>query len=47
MKIERIDNGIQVRVDQEIRRTAPRIFQYDRGQRIEFLDLPDGVEVQF
>lgn len=27
--------------------TAPRIFQYDRGQRIEFLDIPDGVEVQF
>lgn len=47
MKIERIDNVIQVRFDQECRLTAPRIFQYDRGQRIEFLDIPDGVEVQF
>ena len=47
MKIERIDNVIRVRFDQECRLTAPRIFQYDRGQRIEFLDIPDGVEVQF
>lgn len=47
MKIERIDNVIKVRFDQECRLTAPRIFQYDRGQRIEFLDIPDGVEVQF
>lgn len=39
MKIERIDNVIQVRFDQECRLTAPRIFQYDRGQRIEFLDI--------
>lgn len=47
MKIERIDNVIRVRFDQECRLTAARIFQYDRGQRIEFLDIPDGVEVQF
>lgn len=47
MKIERIDNVIKVRFDQECRLTAPRIFQYDRGQRIEFIDIPDGVEVQF
>lgn len=47
MKIERIDNVIKVRFDQECRLTAPRIFQYDKGQRIEFLDIPDGVEVQF
>lgn len=47
MKIERIDNVIRVRFDQECRLTAPRIFQYDKGQRIEFLDIPDGVEVQF
>lgn len=47
MKIERIDNVIRVRFDQECRLTAPRIFQYDRGQKIEFLDIHDGVEVQF
>lgn len=26
---------------------SPMLYQYDKGQKIKFLDVPDGVEVQF
>lgn len=47
MKVERIDNIIRVRFDRECRLITPEIFQYDKGQKIEFSDVPDGIEVQF
>ena len=26
---------------------SPMLYQYDKGQKIKFLDVPDGAEVQF
>ena len=47
MEISREKNIISVRFDDHCHLAAPSIFQYNKGQVMRFLDIPDGVEVQF
>lgn len=47
MLIKKKDNIIQCRFDEDIRMQSPKLYQHNTGQIIQFMDLPDGVEVQF
>lgn len=47
MAIIKKDNILEVEFRNMKKLQSPKLYQYNTGQIIQFMDLPDGVEVQF
>ncbi|MFQ9516713.1 MAG: hypothetical protein ACLRZ9_12940 [Eubacterium sp.] len=47
MIINKQNNIIQIEFGKHCNLTALSLFQYDKGQIIQFLDIPDGTQIEF
>ena len=47
MEATKKNNVITIEFEEHDTLQSPMLYQYDTGQKIEFRDVPDGVEVQF
>lgn len=47
MEATKKNNVITIEFEEHDTLQSPMLYQYDTGQKIKFVDVPDGVEVQF
>lgn len=47
MRATKENNVITIEFEEHDTLQSPMLYQYDTGQKIKFVDVPDGVEVQF